>query len=109
IGLPASISAAGSGYTPPAVVHQALDRLILGTPAAGYQLADAAGHPRFRGLMTWSIDWDVQSGQQFSAAHRDYLDHVFLDVDVMSLPQAGGTATFTLTAGRANAGRGHFL
>ena len=109
IGLPASTSAAGSGYTPPALVHQALDRLILGTPSAGYQLANVAGHPRFRGLMTWSIDWDVQSGQQFSAPHRDYLDHVFLDVDVASLPQAGGTATFTLTAGRANAGRGHFL
>ena len=110
IGLPASASAAGSGQTAAPIVHAALDRLILGRPATGYQLADANAYPNFRGVMTWSINWDVHAGLAFSQPHRDYLDRVFLDVDVANISQAtGGTATFSLTAGRANAGRGHLL
>jgi len=110
IGLPASPSAAGSGYTAAPSVHAALCRLILGEPGAGYQLADPAGYPRFRGLMTWSINWDVNASLAFSLPHRDYLDSVFLSIDTAALSQSGGNAaTFTLTAGRANAGRGHLL
>ena len=111
IGLPASTSAAGSGYTPPAVVHTALDYLYLGKPFAGkYTLASPNGYPRFRGLMTWSINWDVQNNLQFSKSHRAYLDSVFLKTDVASIPAAkGGTANFTLRAGKGNANRRYFL
>ena len=60
--------------------------------------------------MTWSINWDVQTSEGFSGPHRHYLDNVFLSVDTNSLSQSSGTgANFTLTAGRANAGRVHLL
>lgn len=74
IGLPASANAAG-GYTPPSVVHTALDYVILGIPYGGqYQLSDPDGYFDFRGLMTWSINWDVHNNNQFSNSHRGYLD-----------------------------------
>jgi chitinase len=110
IGLPASPSAAGSGYTAAALIHAALDRLLLGAPSSGYQLANANGYPNFRGLMTWSINWDVAAGNAFSQPHRAYLDQVFLHLDTTTVSATtGGTATFHLTAGRANAGRNHLL
>jgi chitinase len=110
IGLPATTTAAGSGYTTPSLVHEALDRLILGKPSAGYQLANANGYPSFRGLMTWSINWDVLANNAFSQPHRDYLDSVFLHVDTAAISAVnGGTASFTLTAGRANANRTHLM
>ena len=75
IGLPASPRAAGSGYTAPAEVHKALDYIIKGQSFGGsYQLRQAGGYPDFRGLMTWSINWDVASGSGFSNPHRAYLD-----------------------------------
>ena len=110
IGLPATPSAAGSGYTAPSLVHEALDRLILGKPSTGYQLADPDGYPEFRGLMTWSINWDVVENNIYSEPHREYLDGVFLKVDTPTISaSSGGTAVFTLTAGRANKARNHLL
>lgn len=111
IGLPASTRAASSGYTSAAVVQKALDYLYLGSPFGGnYKLAAAGGYPRFRGLMTWSINWDVTANHQFSRPHRAYLDKVFLRVDRPQLSSAtGGTANFTLRASRGNARRSYAL
>jgi len=110
VGLPATTGAAGSGYTSAPLVHAALDRLILGASGAGYQLASPGGYPALRGLMTWSVNWDVYAGLSFSTPHREYLDHVFLQVDPAHLSvTSGSTATFSLTAGRANAGRDYLL
>lgn len=75
IGLPASPQAAGGGYTAPSTVHQALDYLIHGTSYGGnYTLINSAGYPNFRGLMTWSINWDQYNNFEFSNNHRAYLD-----------------------------------
>ncbi len=75
IGLPASTSAAGSGFTAPDVVHTALDYIVLGTSFGGqYQLSNPDGYADFRGLMTWSINWDVDNNLEFSNAHRPYLN-----------------------------------
>lgn len=75
IGLPAAPAAAGGGYTAPSTVHQALDYLIKGIPyGGGYTLRNPAGYANFRGLMTWSINWDVANNYQFSTSHRAYLD-----------------------------------
>lgn len=77
IGLPATVDAAGSGYTDPQTVLQALDYILQGVPFGGdYQLAQAGGYPTYRGLMTWSINWDVAGGSHFAGIYRPYLDAV---------------------------------
>lgn len=79
MGLPASPSAAGSGYTPPSIVHEALEYLVLGRSFGGQsQINSPNGYHDFRGLMTWSINWDVQNGNEFSVAHRGFLDTLSL-------------------------------
>jgi chitinase len=75
IGLPASSGAAGGGYTAPATVQRALDYLIKGRSfGGGYVLRNPAGYPNFRGLMTWSINWDAYNNFEFSSNHRAYLN-----------------------------------
>jgi chitinase len=77
IGLPASPAAASGGYTPPAEVQRALDVLIRGHPTSGtYTLRNPVGYPGFRGLMTWSINWDAANGYLFVNSHRPYLDRL---------------------------------
>lgn len=111
IGLPASPSAAGSGYTTPGPVHEALDLLYLGRTFGGsYALADPDGYPDFRGVMTWSVNWDVDGGGAFSSSHRTYLDDVLLATNPPSISMPiGGTITLELSAGLGNAGRAYFL
>ena len=74
IGLPATQAAAGSGYTPENVVQQAFDYLTKGTSYPGRSYTSAGVYPALRGIMTWSINWDLASGTQFSGSHRPYLD-----------------------------------
>ncbi|MCK8497397.1 fibronectin type III domain-containing protein [Myxococcus fulvus] len=75
IGLPSSPQAAGGGYTTPANVHKALDYLLKGQSFGGtYVLRNPAGYPGFKGLMTWSINWDQFTNFEFSNSHRAYLD-----------------------------------
>ncbi|PKV50311.1 putative secreted protein (Por secretion system target) [Aquimarina sp. MAR_2010_214] len=74
IGLPATTQAAGSGYTSEAVVQQALDYLIKGVSYPGRTYTTSSTYPAFRGLMTWSINWDLVNNSSFSSSHRAYLD-----------------------------------
>jgi len=75
IGLPSSPQAAGGGYTTPANVQKALDYLIKGKSFGGsYVLRQASGYADFKGLMTWSINWDKFTNFEFSNSHRAYLD-----------------------------------
>ncbi|MEU4194922.1 glycoside hydrolase family 18 protein [Kribbella sp. NPDC026611] len=71
IGLPAAVSA-GNGYTAPAAVHQALDCLVKGQNCGGYSLRGGAS-PGFRGLMTWSVNWDRYYNWEFQNSHAPYL------------------------------------
>lgn len=74
-GLPASSSAAGSGYTNTTEVESSLDYIILGNSFGGqYQLANPEGYEDFRGLMTWSINWDIANNLEFADTYRPYLD-----------------------------------
>jgi chitinase len=70
-GLPAAVSA-GNGYTAPAAVHDALDCLVKGQNCGGYTLRGGAS-PSFRGLMTWSINWDRYYNWEFQNSHAPYL------------------------------------
>jgi chitinase len=74
IGLPASTQAAGSGYTPPAEIAKAVNYLVFGRSYGGrYILRKPAGYPNFRGVMTWSINWDRFTNFGFSRGIRPVL------------------------------------
>ncbi|MEU6506922.1 glycosyl hydrolase family 18 protein [Streptomyces sp. NPDC046942] len=66
LGLPASTSAAGSGYVSPAVVNNALDCLTAGTNCGTFKPSKT--YPDLRGAMTWSTNWDAASGNAWSSS-----------------------------------------
>jgi chitinase len=75
IGLPASLQAAGSGYTPPAEIAKAINYLVRGQSYGGrYVLRQPAGYNNFRGVMTWSVNWDRFNGFVFSRGVRPVLN-----------------------------------
>ena len=64
LGLPASPSAAGSGYVSPSVVNNALDCLAAQANCGSF--VPPAAYPGIRGVMTWSINWDASNGYNFA-------------------------------------------
>nr|WP_229698208.1 glycoside hydrolase family 18 protein [Wenjunlia tyrosinilytica] len=64
LGVPASTSAAGSGYVSPTVVNNALDCLAKGTGCGSFK--PSRTYPALRGAMTWSTNWDQSNGNSFS-------------------------------------------
>jgi chitinase len=64
IGVPASSSAAGSGYVAPSVVENALNCLAKGTNCGTYKPTTL--WPSIGGVMTWSTAWDAKNGNQFA-------------------------------------------
>ncbi|MFI1192805.1 chitinase [Micromonospora sp. NPDC020750] len=70
-GAPSSTSA-GNGYLAPAGVQQAVTCLVKGQNCGGY--APRSGtNPAFRGLMTWSINWDRYYSWEFRLSHGPFL------------------------------------
>ena len=60
VALPACMSAAGSGFTSPEEVQDAM--LYLkgnGIQPGAYSLFNEGGYPDLRGMMTWSVNWDA--------------------------------------------------
>ena len=63
------------GFTSTAEVQKALDAIIKGIQLPSYQMRSSTnGFQNFRGLMTWSINWDKYNNFEFSNSHRAYLD-----------------------------------
>ncbi|WP_068616090.1 fibronectin type III domain-containing protein [Paenibacillus tuaregi] len=76
LGLPANANA-GGGFTSVAEVQKALDALTKGIQLSSYKTrGSTTGYPGFRGVMTWSINWDKFNNFEFSNAHRAYLDNM---------------------------------
>lgn len=74
LALPANANA-GGGFTSTAEVQKALDAIIKGIQLPSYQMrSSTSGFQNFRGLMTWSINWDKYNNFEFSNSHRAYLD-----------------------------------
>jgi chitinase len=71
LGLPASPSAAGSGYVDPSVVNDALD--CLATQQNCGSFVPPTTWPGIRGVMTWSINWDASNGYNFANTVAPYL------------------------------------
>ncbi|MEO3750952.1 chitinase [Streptomyces sp. B6B3] len=72
LGVPASPSAAGSGYVDPGVVTDALDCLTRGTGCGSF-VPDQT-YPDLRGAMTWSVNWDAASGNAWSDVVGPHVD-----------------------------------
>ncbi|HEU4551687.1 MAG TPA: glycosyl hydrolase family 18 protein [Chitinophaga sp.] len=98
-GLPASTSAAGSGYTTPANVKKALDYLTKGQSYGGaYTLRKGAGYPGLRGIMTWSVNWDKVNGDEFATNYYDYFfgnNNPGNNAPTVSITSPANNATFT--------------
>jgi chitinase len=71
LGLPASSSAAGSGYVSPSLVNNALDCLAARANCGSF--VPSASYPGIRGAMTWSINWDASNGYNFADTVAPYL------------------------------------
>ncbi|MEV0717834.1 cellulose binding domain-containing protein [Asanoa sp. NPDC050611] len=71
-GTPSSVSA-GNGYVAPAGVQQAVNCLVRGQGCGGYTPRSGT-NPNFRGLMTWSINWDRFYNWEFRLAHEPFLN-----------------------------------
>jgi chitinase len=72
LGLPASSSAAGSGYVSPSTVDNALDCLARGTNCGSF--VPPSTWPTLRGAMTWSINWDASNGYAFANTVKPHLN-----------------------------------
>ena len=71
-GTPAAVSA-GNGYVAPAGVQQAVTCLVRGQNCGGYTPRSGT-NPNFRGLMTWSINWDRFYNWEFKNSHEPFLN-----------------------------------
>jgi chitinase len=71
LGLPASSSAAGSGYVSPSLINDALDCLAAQANCGSF--VPPAAYPGIRGVMTWSINWDASNGYNFADTVAPYL------------------------------------
>jgi len=71
LGLPASPSAAGSGYVSPSLVNDALDCLAAQANCGSF--VPPAAYPAIRGVMTWSINWDASNGYNFAGTVAPHL------------------------------------
>ncbi|RZD74787.1 chitinase [Streptomyces albidoflavus] len=72
IGVPASPKAAGGGYVEPSVVNDALDCLTRGTSCGSFKPEKT--YPALRGAMTWSTNWDADTGNAWSNVVGPHVD-----------------------------------
>jgi chitinase len=72
IGLPSGAQAANSGQATTADIAKALNCLTKLTDCG--TVKPKAAYPSFRGVMTWSINWDVRDGRPFSVPVRASLN-----------------------------------
>ncbi|MGS2618728.1 chitinase [Micromonospora sp. LZ34] len=70
-GAPSSVSA-GNGYVAPAGVQAAVTCLVREQNCGSYTPRSGT-NPDFRGLMTWSINWDRYYSWEFRLSHGPFL------------------------------------
>ncbi|GIJ78885.1 Chitinase [Micromonospora phaseoli] len=70
-GAPSSVSA-GNGYLAPAGIQSAVICLVRGQNCGSYTPRSGTS-PDFRGLMTWSINWDRYYQWEFGRSHGPFL------------------------------------
>ena len=104
IGIPATEKAAPSGgYISPTEMKKALDYILTGKSFGGkYKLSKESGYPGFRGLMTWSINWDLTNKNEFVTNYRPYFNSIVPPANTLSAATLSASTvsngSFTLTA-----------
>ena len=78
IGIPACTGAAGSGIVTMENAKKAMQYLITGVKPAGmnYTLKNPNGYPDFRGIMTWSVNWDASNNYELANTFDNYFDEI---------------------------------
>ena len=83
VGLPACPDAAGSGYTLPVQVRNAIRYLMgNGIQPGLYKLFKENGYPDLAGMMTWSINWDAVANCGGAYEYADIFEEIFNVSDV---------------------------
>ena len=104
IGIPATEKAAPSGgYISPTEMKKALDYIMTGKSFGGkYKLSKESGYPGFRGLMTWSINWDLTNKNEFVTNYRPYFNSIVPPENTLSAATLSASTvsngSFTLAA-----------
>jgi len=70
-GVP-SDTGAGNGYVDPSIIQNAVSCIVKGTNCGAYK--PKAQYPNFRGVMSWSINWDNYGGNTFSKPMRSFFN-----------------------------------
>jgi chitinase len=70
-GAPSSVSA-GNGYVGPAAIQTAVNCIVKNANCGGYTMRSGT-NPNFRGLMTWSINWDRFYNWEFKNNNGPFL------------------------------------
>lgn len=71
-GVPSTSQAASSGYISNDIIKTALDSIVYGTSSGSFTPPKA--YPTFRGVMTWSINWDATNGYAWGKAMAAAMD-----------------------------------
>ncbi|MEG0297359.1 MAG: glycosyl hydrolase family 18 protein [Clostridium sp.] len=77
IGVPASQKGTlnpNSGYIAPAEMTKALNYIIKGQSYGGSYKMIGEKYPNLRGMMTWSINWDIVNNQEFIKSYKPYFN-----------------------------------
>ncbi|MGL4107607.1 glycosyl hydrolase family 18 protein [Clostridium sp. LP20] len=100
LGVPAC-TYAGNGFTSLSTIQSAMDALIKGGTAGNWKMSKA--YPNLRGIMAWSINWDMRTQNQFAPFFRKYLDDVSKTIMSLKAPtittteQVNGEFTLKIT------------
>ncbi|MDR1565514.1 MAG: PKD domain-containing protein [Oscillospiraceae bacterium] len=72
LGVPSGTNAAGAGILPPSDYIQILNLMMKGGTTGGYTVK----HPskNFRGIMTWSVNWDVFNNFNFTTPIAPFIE-----------------------------------
>ena len=101
IGLPSNAQAAPSGgYIAPTEMIKALNYIIKGVSFGGkYVLTQVSGYQNFRGLMTWSINWDKYNNFEFSTSYKGYFGGSTSTAATTGTTSTASTTTTPSTSG----------
>ncbi|MEI6435567.1 MAG: Ser-Thr-rich GPI-anchored membrane family protein [Bacteroidota bacterium] len=90
VSLPACPLATGGGFVDTATVMAAMSYLLGKGPKPGtYSLVQAGGYPTLRGMMTWSVNWDVVTACATRYQYANNYQRIFAPPILVKSPNGG--------------------